>query len=66
MIISEYWPLDVFSQDSYQTCEVWCRLDFACLSSVKQVISCSQRGGAMIIMEYCCLDVFRPGLLSNL
>ncbi len=32
MTITEYWPLDVFSHDSYQKCEVWCRLDIACLS----------------------------------
>ncbi len=32
MTITEYSHVDLFSQDSYQTCEVWCRSDIACLS----------------------------------
>ncbi len=53
-------------QDSYQICEVWCRLDIACSCQCKRSNFLLPAGGALIIMEYSYLDVFRPGFLSNL
>ncbi len=51
MIITEYWPLDVFMSGLLPTCEIWCRSDIACIISVKLVIP-FPADGAMIIMEY--------------
>ncbi len=49
-------------------CEVWCRLDNACLSyacyaPVGNILLST--GGAKITSEYWPLDVFRPGILPN-
>ncbi len=52
-------------QESYQICEVGCKLDNACLSWCKTSNFLWPAGGALIIMEYSYLDVFRPGYLSN-
>ncbi len=52
-------------QESYQIYEVWSRLDIACLCQCKRSHFLLPAGGAVIIMEYSHLDVFRPGFLSN-
>ncbi len=47
-------------QDSYQTCEIWCRSDIACIISVKLVISCCSSRWRYDYNGILPLDVFRP------